>query len=288
MIDFAPRSFLFLRRERRLSLIVLAVGLAALIVPTFYQIGKVSWSTEQGAHGPIVLATGLWLIVRNFSATRASARSGSVLVVTLLTIPFLALYVLAHVTGIIEIEGAALYALLITTAYAFFGPVVIGRLWFPILYLGFIFPPPNSLVTAVTQPLKVWISKIAASLLYQAGLPTASSGVMIYIAQYQLLVAQACSGLNSLISLTAIGLFYVYIRHSLHWRYAALLALGIIPIAIAANLVRVILLILITFWFGDGVAQGFVHDFAGLTMYAIALASVLALDGLLRRIPAFK
>ena len=287
MTDVGPGSLRVPGRER-LSLIVLAVGLAALIAPTLYQIGKVSWSTEQGAHGPIVLATGLWLIGRNFSATRADVRAGSAAVVALLTVPSLALYVVSHVTGLIEIEGAALYGLLIITAYALVGPLVIRRLWFPILYMGFIFPPPNSLVTAVTQPLKVWISKLAAWLLYQAGLPTASSGVMIYIAQYQLFVAQACSGLNSLISLTAIGLFYVYIRHSLRWRYAVVLALGIIPIAIAANLIRVILLILITYWFGDGVAQGFVHGFAGMTMYAIALASVLGLDTLLRKFSKLK
>lgn len=267
---------------------VLALGLAALVIPTLFQVGKVSWSTEQGAHGPIVLATGIWLIGRNFVAVRAIARQGSALVVGLLTLPLIALYILAHITALVEVEGAALYGLLITTAYALFGSLVLRRLWFPIVYLGFIFPPPNSLVTAVTQPLKVWISKLAAWMLYQAGLPIASSGVMIYIAQYQLFVAQACSGMNSLISLTAIGLFYVYIRHSLEWRYAVVLALGVIPIAIAANLIRVILLILITYWFGDAIAQGFVHNFAGLTMYAVALASVMAFDALLQRMHIFK
>jgi exosortase len=274
-------------KRELLPLCVLGIGLAALAIPTLVQIAKVSWSTEQGAHGPIVLATGIWLIIRDFAATRVSARPGLRWVTALITIPLAALYVLSHVTGLIEIEGVALYGLLITTAYALFGPLVLGRLWFPILYLGFIFPPPNSLVTAVTQPLKVGLSKFAAWLLYQTGLPIASSGVMIYIAQYQLFVAQACSGLNSLISLTAIGLFYVYIRHSLQWRYAVVLALGILPIAIAANLIRVILLILITYWFGDAMAQGFLHNFAGLTMYAVALASVMALDSLLRRLRPF-
>jgi exosortase len=240
----------------------------------------VSWSTEQGAHGPIVVATGAWLIWRSWAQARAAAHPGSPLLAAAILIPALLLYVLSRITSVIEIEGLAMYATLIGVLYFLAGGGVLRLLWFPLIYLAFILPPPDSAVSLVTQPLKVWISSAAVSLLYFAGYPVASSGVTIHIAQYELLVAQACSGLNSLISLSAIGLFYVYVRHSLNWRYAGLLMLAIVPVAIFANLVRVLLLILITYYFGDAVAQGFVHNFAGVTMFAVALTGIFAIDAL--------
>jgi exosortase len=104
--------------------------------------------------------------------------------------------------------------------------------------------------------------------------------VTIQIAQYELLVAAACAGMNSIISLTAIGLFYVYVLHNANYRYAALLLLAILPAAVFANFVRVLILILVTYYFGDAAAQGFIHNFAGVTMFAVSLAAILAVDKL--------
>src|SRR3546814_11608498 len=89
------------------------------------------------------------------------------------------------------------------------------------------------------------------------GYPIVRSGVSIYISQYQLLVEDACSGLQSLFSLLALGLFYVYLMHKSEWRYALLLALFIIPAAVFANFIRVVVIILITYYFGDEAGQGF-------------------------------
>jgi len=93
-----------------------------------------------------------------------------------------------------------------------------------------------------------------------------------------LLVAAACSGLNSLISLTALSLLYIYMRHQANVRYAALLAVLAVPVALAANLVRVLMLILLTFHLGEAAGQGFLHEFAGLTMFVAALVIMIALD----------
>ena len=153
-------------------------------------------------------------------------------------------------------------------------------LWFPLFYIAFIFPPPDTLVSLVTQPLKIAISNWAVDLLYLFGLPVGQSGVTIQIGQYQLLVAEACAGLNSLISLTAICLFYVHIRHNLSWRYALLVMVAIFPVAVFANFVRVCLLILVTYYFGEAAAQGFVHNFAGLIMFAVALVTIFGIDQL--------
>ncbi|MBY9064668.1 exosortase V [Sphingomonas yunnanensis] len=257
---------------------LLLIGCIALATPTMITVARFSWSTEQGGHGPLVLATGLWLLWREVPRVWPLRRPGSALVVALLLPICLLFYLLAHITGIIEIEGFALYGALIVAAYALLGGTVLRELWFPILYLGFVFPPPDQVVAVITQPLKIAISEQAVNLLYALGYPIGSSGVSIQIAQYDLLVAAACAGLNSIISLTAICLFYIYVRHQANWRYAALLMLTIVPIAIFANFIRVILLILITYYFGDAAAQGFAHDFAGLVMFLVSVLTIFAID----------
>jgi exosortase len=112
------------------------------------------------------------------------------------------------------------------------------------------------------------------------GYPVAGSGVMINIGQYQLLIAAACAGLNSLISLSAIGLFYIYIRHNANWRYAVLLMFAIVPVAIMANFIRVVVLILITYYLGDATAQGFLHNFSGITMFLFSVLGIFGVDAL--------
>lgn len=259
---------------------LLWIGMAALAIPTMMSVARDSWSTEQGAHGPIVLATGVWLLMRQWRPALAVARPGSTFIGLLALIPALLLYAFARVTNIVEIEGFAMYGALVSMLYMAAGGAVMRLLWFPLVYLLFVFPPPDTAVAMVTQPLKIWISRAAIDLLSLVGYPIAGSGVTIQIGQYQLLVAAACAGLNSLISLSAIGLFYVYIRHNANWRYAALLMLAIVPVAVLANFCRVLILVLITYHFGEAMAQGFIHNFAGVTMFAISVLGIFAVDAI--------
>lgn len=259
---------------------LLWLGLACLAAPTLFKVMSVSWSTPQGGHGPIVLATGIWLVVRKRHAVLGMMQPGSFGITIGAFVPAILAYCIARITGLIEIEGLAMYAALIAALYYVVGWRALKLLWFPIVYLLFIFPPPDSLVAFLTQPIKILISQAAVDSLYALGYPIAASGVTIQVAQYQLLVAAACAGLNSMISLIAIGLFYVYILHNANWRYAALLTLAIIPVAMLANFVRVIALILVTYHFGDSAAQGFVHNFAGILMFAVSLAGFFVVDAL--------
>jgi exosortase len=110
------------------------------------------------------------------------------------------------------------------------------------------------------------------------GIPAARDGVLLYIGQYELVVAAACSGMNSIFSLTAIGLFYVYLLHHAHTRYAALLAGLMVPIALFANAVRVVALLLITYYGGEAAGQGLLHEAAGLFIFLIALGTLMLLD----------
>ena len=102
----------------------------------------------------------------------------------------------------------------------------------------------------------------------------------IQIGQYQLLVAAACAGLNSIVTLSALCMFYVYLRHRSNVRAFIVVVLAAIPVAMFSNFVRVIALVLVTYYVGEAAAQGFVHDFAGLLMFAVALLTIFAIDQL--------
>lgn len=269
-------------RNVRFGTLSLVIGLLLFSVPTMIFVVRQSWTGEEGAHGPIVLVTGLWLLSRRWQEVSGLARPAPSATVWLLLACFVPLQIFARITQIVEIEGYLMYICVLVVLYGLVGFDVIQRLWFPLFYLAFIFPPPETLVAFVTVPMKIWLSEAAIWFLGLLGYPIGGEGVRIYIGQYELLVAAACSGINSIISLSAISLFYIYMRHQAHWRYALLLVLLIVPVALIANFFRVLVLILLTYHAGEAAAQGFLHNFAGILMFAIALLTIFGLDLLLK------
>lgn len=264
----------------RLSHLALVAAFLLFVLPPMIEVAQVNWTTEQGGHGPIVMATGLWLLHREYSASRHRAVPGNMaigIVGLLLLIP---LYIVAGITGILELQVFFMWAALIAGAYLLVGPAVLRACWFPILYLAFALPPPDQVVAVLTQPVKIAISTAAVKFLYALGYPIGSSGVMIQIAQFELLVAAACSGLNSLLTLSALCMFYVYLKNKNDKAVFITMALLVLPIAVLANFIRVLILILITYYFGEAAAQGFLHDFAGLLTFAAALATLMAIEAL--------
>jgi exosortase/archaeosortase family protein len=101
-----------------------------------------------------------------------------------------------------------------------------------------------------------------------------------------LLVADACAGLNSLFTLEALGLLYMNVmRHESLFRNA-LLAILIVPISFVSNVTRVIVLALITFYWGELAGQGFLHEFSGMVLFVTALLLIIGVDTALRAIAA--
>lgn len=261
--------------------ILLIIGAAAVFFPTVASLGAGPWSTEAGVHGPLVLATGVWLILRRSTEIRALAQPGSMVLGAAAMMFAVAAYIFGRAFDFISVEVASMLLAYGAVAYSFLGGAVLRMMWFPIAYLAFMIPIPGSILDSATQPLKAFVSQAVTEVLGDLGYPVARVGVTIYVAQYQLLVEDACAGLNSLISLTAIGLFYVYIMRNSNWRYSLLLLTLVVPIAILANCIRVAALVLITYYFGDAAAQGFLHKFAGMVTFTSALLFIFLIDAML-------
>jgi exosortase B len=256
-------------------------GLLILYVPTFYDLAGTHWSRDDYAHGPIILAIVVWLIWDKRQILLAVPRNTAPVPGIALLAFGLVFYVLGRAHDVILFEVGALAPILAGTLLTMRGWPALRSLWFMLLFIVYLVPLPGFFVDAVTLPMKQYVSEIAAQILYAAGYPIARAGVTLTMGQYQLLVADACAGLNSMFSLSALGLLYLYLMHRTSWLHNTFILVSLLPIALCANIARVIILVLVTYHFGDAAGQGLVHDFSGLVLFVIALIGILVLDAIL-------
>ena len=264
---------------------IVLVGLLAMYGPTLHGLFTTVWATDEQGHGPIVLALSAWLIWRGWSAVDPEPEqtppvwgAAGLLGVALL------LYVFGRSQRILSAQTLSAILSLVGVLLLLRGKGAVRALWFPLFFLFFLIPLPAALVDAVTQPMKLAVSTVAAGLMSLIGYPVARSGVILQVGPYQLLVADACAGLHTLFTLEAMGLLYLnVVRHSSALRNI-LLAILIVPISFAANVTRVVVLSLITYHFGDAAGQGFLHGFAGMVLFLTALLLIIGTDSILRLI----
>lgn len=256
-------------------------GLLLLYVPIFYKAATGYWQSDEHAHAPIILAVILWLIWTKRAALLAAPFQPAPATGIALLVLGLLLYVAGRSFDIALFEISALAPIFAGAVLAMRGWRVLRVLWFPIVFVVFMAPLPGTFVDAVTGPLKIGVSEIAVQVLYAAGYPIARDGVILTIGQYQLLVADACSGINSMFSLSALGGLYLYWVRRKSWLHNGLILASLLPIAYCANIVRVIFLTLITYHFGDQAGQGFLHGFSGMVLFLVALSVIFLLDNVL-------
>lgn len=259
------------------------LGLVALYSSTLRDLVLNIWSTEEQSQGPIVLGICLWLTWRVWPRIddQSSSQPRPALGWILFAFAML-LYVFGRSQRILSAQTLSVLLLLPSLLLLLRGPRQLRAALFPLFFMLFLVPLPGAMVAAVTQPLKLAVSSVATSVLFDIGYPIARTGVILQIGQYQLLVADACAGLHTLFSLEAMGLLYLnVVRHTSIVRNVAL-ALLIVPISFVANVIRVMVLALITYHFGDEAGQGFLHGFAGLVLFMTALLFIIGTDTALR------
>ena len=257
-------------------------GLLAMYLPLYADAAQGLWQTEDFGHGPIILAISIWAFWRTRDALAAAAGSSDRVVGWSVFALGVALYLFGRMLNISSVEFLSQMFVAASVVLLVKGRAGLRVVWFPVFYLIFMIPLPGSLLDMLTGSLKQWISAMVVDTLHAVGYPIARSGVMITVGQYQMLVADACSGLHSLISLSAVGAMYMYLvgrRDALH---NALLAAAVLPIALVANVARVIVLVLITFHFGDEAGQGFLHDAAGVVLMLVALLAFFVTDSVIK------
>ena len=265
-----------------LAALLLLLGFAALYVPSYVELARHVWPSDEQGHGPIILALGLWLLYGQRHALAALPVQPDKALGTALLVFGVLMHALGRTQGMLVFEVLSQHLVVIGLLLLFLGRRAVLLIWFPLFFLLFIVPLPSSVVGSVTAPLKSAVSAVAANLLYSLGYPVARAGVMLSVGQYQLLVADACAGLNSMFTLEALGLLYMNLMRYTSVARNVTLAVLIIPISFAANIIRVMILVLVTYHFGDAAGQGFVHGFAGMVLFIVGLLLILATDWVLR------
>lgn len=265
------------------------IGLTVLYVPSLYDLFTGIWSRDEQMHGPIVLGISLWLVVRNWQAMELAAQNQApsnwgwpIFVLGLL------LYAFGRSQDILMFEIGSVIFLLIGLVLLQRGTAALKVQWFALFFMIFMVPLPSAIVDTVTMPMKMAVSYVAEQVLFWAGYPIGRSGVILQIGQYMLLVADACAGLHTLLTLEALGLLYLnLVRRDSAFRNIGL-AILIVPISFTANVIRVMALSLITYHWGDAAGQGFLHGFAGMVLFLSALMLIISFDTALQTLETYR
>jgi len=156
------------------------------------------------------------------------------------------------------------------------------HLWFPVLFLYFMVPIPTSITQSVALTLKLAATSGAVFLARLMTLPMIHDGSFVLFGNDKLLIGNVCGGLRSLISMLALGLLMAHFSRCRWWARLLIVALAG-PIAIASNIIRILLLCIVAYFWGSENAVGLVHDVSGFLMFGLAFALFIGVESLMRK-----
>lgn len=279
---------LSLRSISRRSTALLAAFLAAfatLFWPTF------AWMAERFdapdsfySHGWLIPLVGGWLIWQRRQALERCTIRPSLAGLALL-VPAVLVHVAATRWQLHVMSGAAMLAAVWGLVWTVWGRDVVRILRVPLLFLAFMVPLPGVLLIAVSFQLKMAAASLATHLLMAVGLAAQQAGSTIHLPGVSIVVDETCSGLRSLISLLALATLWAALmpRPVARWQQAALI-MASVPIALLANMVRILVLTLVALLHGAAAAKGFIHVGSGIVVFGVALVLLAWCDWLIRRV----
>lgn len=248
---------------------MLLAMLMVMFMPIFPDMFRVWLRDSSNSHCLLVPLISLYLIYlkrQKIQRQEAGPSSWGIMILA----GSLVVYLLSYVGGIDLFARLSLVSSLIGLVFACWGWKVLRCLFFPLMFLFFMVPVPDSLVGLVSFPLQIFATKVSAWLIGALSIPVVREGNMLYFVQTQLEVAQACSGIRSMVSMLMLGFLLAYMSNQ-GWWGRTLLLISAIPIAVIANIVRVSGTGVLAHYLGDEVARGFLHGFSGMVVFAFGL-----------------
>jgi len=275
-----------LRMLRRVSWQILILGVCVVVVfwPTF------CWMAERFdahdsfySHGWLIPVASAWLIwQRKATLARvpiAPSFGGLPLLITSLSI-----HLVANWLHIGFLSGFALLGVVMGLVWTWWGRPMLRALWFPLAFLVFMVPLPGVLLIAISFKMKLMAASLATQCLHLFHIPAVQAGSMIQVAGLSILVDDTCSGLRSLISLIALAVLWTSLMppSSGHWQKLTVVAASV-PIALATNMVRIIVLVLLSAIYGPQIAESFIHYGSGIVVFGLALVLLTWLTRVLQQ-----
>jgi len=262
----------------------------ALYFPIFWKLYRVRWDLLDYTHAFFILPISLWLVWRNRGKIKKCIQNteakNSYVSLILLTIGILIFLFGSRFDYSFLITLSLIPVLMGLTSFLY-GTNMVKLVAFPILYLLLLVPPPMGILDSITLPMRYGISNLTEQILSLMNYPISREGLLLNIGYNEIYMGEPCSGFRSLITLLSLGLVYVYISKTC-LANKVILILFAIPLALLGNLVRVITLCLITFYFGEEAGQGFFHNFSGIVMFIVTLTGLMGVENILNRIQSRK
>ncbi|RLG54243.1 MAG: exosortase [Candidatus Hydrothermarchaeota archaeon] len=264
----------------RLKLIFLAILVSVLYFKTFVWLGQVYRTDPENSHGfliPLVLGYLIWSKRDVLKMAKSRPASwGVVLIVLAILLQILSfragVYITSVLSFIILVTGLILYLM---------GSELLKKLSFPVLYMFFLVPLPGLVQAILTFPMKIFASKVSAGILGAMGTPVLREGNVLVMPEYSFEVADACSGLRSMMALLALGALFAYFTQHTIFRKLLLFLLSV-PIAIAANIFRIVVTCLIAYYVSTSIVEGFLHEFSGILVFMSAVVLLMATSKLMK------
>jgi len=251
-------------------------------VPGLLQLEFLWQQSDYLGHAYLIPFTAIFLAYSRREAVIGALRSGAEgrfgIPAVLAASTIEAVAVLAHSAFV---AGIGIPLLIGTTAYAVAGTRLLRACLPSLLFLLLMVPPPLFVQDRLLIGLKAVVVSVSVGLLQQVGFSIAASGNRIFVPQSELLVADACSGLTSVVTLAPLAAVVAYFLSRGTWRRVVIVAAAV-PFAILGNVLRVIITVVLVSRFGLGYAEGILHDSFGLATFVLGTAFLLGLARLLR------
>lgn len=267
----------------RVEIVLIAV-LIVVWVPGILQLAEVWSSLEYASHGFLVPFVALWLATahrQELSQLESRPLAGGLILMGVVACCYLAALIFRDPT----LLGLIAVATVVVGVLALRGVAWVSTLRFSLGYLLFMVPLPVEWVTPVIVKLQIFVSSVGVEILQLGGVAIFREGnVLTLPGDLSLFVAEACSGITSLITLLPIGVFIAYFTESVLWRRLVLIG-AVIPIALAGNLLRVIVTVLVSINVSvEFATEGPLHEWAGVATYVIGCLCLLGVGAVMRRL----
>ncbi len=258
---------------------LLAVLVGVVYARTLSSLWTTWMTNENYSHGPLVPLTSLALVWLRWDKLRALPVRPDSRGLWLLALGC-AMQLVGVRSDTFALQGWSLVAVLFGLSLTFLGPACTRMLAFPIGYLGFMLTFPPVVMNSLSNALKELALNVSEAGARMTGARFDREGMQLFFPTGELRVEAPCSGLRSLVALLATGTLFAYFQKGGLWRRGVVM-LAAIPIALAGNIARLLLLLVAADRRGVEWATGRFHDVTGYVLYAVALGLLLALRAIL-------
>lgn len=257
---------------------VLPIAFALFAAPAAVDLIRTTWRSEAGSLAPIVLALGGYTLWRDYSRARETARPGKTVVWLPLLILASLLLIFGSAIAMASLGALAAWLAGVAVLYALCGGDVVRRCAFPLIFLAMVVPLPYTLSMTASAGLRSFVAEWAVSLAAWLGMDVALDPGVVIVGPYELAVENACAGANSTLTLVSLSVLYAYWIRTCSVARAWMAGLLAVPIAMAANIGRVVALMALVRWQGSAILDTAIHPLSGFISFSLAAFLLFWID----------